>query len=188
MYLCVCVCVAALGLSCISQDLRSLLQHSASLVAACEIFSCDMQILSCGMWDLVPWPGIKPRTPAMGAESLSHWTTREVPLPIYFVLYICLMCFSFLWSSFRGLPGGSAVKNPPAKQEPQEMQVWSLGQENPLEKGMATHSSTLAWKIPKIGAYGATVHGVGKSQTGLKWLSMHTPSFGLIFPPFHCLF
>ena len=98
MYLCVCVCVfvAALGLSCISQDLRSLLQHSASLVAACEVFSCDMQILSCGMWDLVPWPGIKPRTPAMGAESLSHWTTREVPLPIYFVLYTCLMCFSFL--------------------------------------------------------------------------------------------
>ena len=26
--------------------------------------------------------------------------------------------------------------------------VWSLGQEDPLEKGMATHSNTLAWKIP----------------------------------------
>ena len=37
------------------------------------------------------------------------------------------------------------VKNPPAKQE---MQVWSLGQEDPLEKEMATHSRTLAWKIP----------------------------------------
>ena len=30
----------------------------------------------------------------------------------------------------------------------QEMQVQSLGQEDPLEKGMATHSSILAWKIP----------------------------------------
>ena len=30
----------------------------------------------------------------------------------------------------------------------QEMQVWSLGQEDPLEKGMATHSSILAWRIP----------------------------------------
>ena len=29
----------------------------------------------------------------------------------------------------------------------QEMQVWSLGQENPLEEGMATHSSILAWEI-----------------------------------------
>ena len=33
-------------------------------------------------------------------------------------------------------------------QEPQEMQVQSLGWEDPLEKEMATHSSTLAWKIP----------------------------------------
>ena len=36
------------------------------------------------------------------------------------------------------------VKNPPAMQEMQEMQVRSLGQEDPQEKGMATHSSILA--------------------------------------------
>ena len=29
------------------------------------------------MWDLVPWPGIEPRPPALGTQSLSHWTTRE---------------------------------------------------------------------------------------------------------------
>ena len=34
------------------------------------------------------------------------------------------------------------------KQEMQEMQVCSLGQEDPLEEGMATHSSVLAWRIP----------------------------------------
>ena len=39
------------------------------------------------------------------------------------------------------------VKNLPAMQEPQ---VQSLGQEDPLEKGMATHSSILAWRIPWI--------------------------------------
>ena len=39
-------------------------------------------------------------------------------------------------------------KNPPAMQETQEMSVWSLGQEDPLEKEMAIHSSVLAWKIP----------------------------------------
>ena len=44
-----------------------------------------------------------------------------------------------------GFPGGSAVKNPPAMQE---MWVRSLGQEDPLEKEMATHSSILAWEIP----------------------------------------
>ena len=40
------------------------------------------------------------------------------------------------------------VKNLPAMQETQETQVWSLGQEDPLEKGMATLSSILAWRIP----------------------------------------
>ena len=43
---------------------------------------------------------------------------------------------------------GSAVKYLPAIQEAQEMWVWSLGQEDPLEKEMATHSSILAWRIP----------------------------------------
>ena len=40
------------------------------------------------------------------------------------------------------------VKNLPAMQEPQEIQVQSLGQKDPLEEEMATHSSALAWKIP----------------------------------------
>ena len=41
------------------------------------------------------------------------------------------------------------VKNLPAVQEPQETRVRSLGQEDPLEKGMATHSSMRAWRIPR---------------------------------------
>ena len=44
-----------------------------------------------------------------------------------------------------GFTGGSVVNNPPAMQE---MQVQSLGWEDPLEEGMATHSSILAWRIP----------------------------------------
>ena len=42
-------------------------------------------------------------------------------------------------------PVAQLVKNLPAMQE---MWVQSLGQENPLEKGLATHSSVLAWEIP----------------------------------------
>ena len=41
--------------------------------------------------------------------------------------------------------GDSVVKNQPAEQE---TQVWSLAQEDPLEKEMATHSSILVWEIP----------------------------------------
>ena len=40
------------------------------------------------------------------------------------------------------------VKNLPANAEDQEFQVQSLGQEDPLEEGTATHSNILAWKIP----------------------------------------
>ena len=40
------------------------------------------------------------------------------------------------------------VKNLPAMQESQEIQVQSLGREDPLEEGMATHSSILTWRIP----------------------------------------
>ena len=55
-----------------------------------------------------------------------------------------------LWSILEnvlGFPGGLLVKNPPAMQKPQEMRVQSLGWENPLEEGMATHYSILAWRI-----------------------------------------
>ena len=40
------------------------------------------------------------------------------------------------------------VENPPAMQETQEMQVRFLGEEDPLEEEMATHSSILVWRIP----------------------------------------
>ena len=50
----------------------------------------------------------------------------------------------------------------------QETRVQSLGREDPLEEGMATHSSILAWRIPMDrGAWQAAVLGVVKSQTQL---------------------
>ena len=45
-------------------------------------------------------------------------------------------------------PGDSAIKNLPARQESQEMQIQSLGREDPLEEGMTAHSTILAWRIP----------------------------------------
>ena len=63
------------------------------------------------------------------------------------------------------------VNNPLATQETQETQVRYLSQEDPLEKGMATHSNILAWKIPQRSLAGYSVHGVAKSQPRL---STHT--------------
>ena len=57
------------------------------------------------------------------------------------------------------------IRNLPAMQE---TQVWSLGQEHPLEKGVATHFSILARRIPWMEETGGlTVPGVTKSQTRL---------------------
>ena len=48
----------------------------------------------------------------------------------------------------QGFPGGSLVKNPPAKAR-NIIDVGSVvGQEDPLEEGMATRSSVLAWRVP----------------------------------------
>ena len=56
-----------------------------------------------------------------------------------------------------------AVKNPSAVQE---TWVQSVGWDDPLEEGMATHCRILAWRIPMDrGAWWAAVHGVSKSWT-----------------------
>ena len=65
------------------------------------------------------------------------------------------------------------VKNSPAM-----LETWvpSLGQEDPLEKDMATHSSILAWRIPTdTGAWQATVHGVTKN--GRRLSNKHSTDF-----------
>ena len=49
------------------------------------------------------------------------------------------------WLIYRAFLVGQMAKNPPAMQE---IWVQSLGWEDPLEKGMATHSSILGWRIP----------------------------------------
>ena len=60
------------------------------------------------------------------------------------------------------------VKNPPAVQEMQEVLVRSLGWEDPLEEGMATHFHRLARSIPMVrGAWQALVYGGRKESTRL---------------------
>ena len=60
------------------------------------------------MWDPVPWPGIEPGPPALVAQSLSHWTTREVPIYFYIlhntVVFQCtdiLYFMTFRWLQFK---------------------------------------------------------------------------------------
>ena len=57
------------------------------------------------------------------------------------------------------------VKNPPAMQKIQETWVWSMGQEDSLEEGVATHSSILAWRIPRTEEPGG-LQSMGSQRVG----------------------
>ena len=73
-------------------------------VAACRIFSC-------GMWDLVPWPGPEPEPAPLGMWSLSHWTTRswygfsfchlQLRVLTYNAQKFCSLFSGYLWTSWR---------------------------------------------------------------------------------------
>ena len=62
------------------------------------------------------------------------------------------------------------VKNLPAMQE---TRVWSLGREDPLEKGMAAHSSILAWRIPWTEEPGR-LQPTGSQRVGHDWVTLFT--------------
>ena len=65
----------------------------------------------------------------------------------------------------------------------QETQVLSLGWEDPLEKGMTTHSSILAWRIPRTEEpWQATVHGVTESDTTEQLSLFSFVGVGVILP------
>ena len=57
--------------------------------------------------------------------------------------------YKYHHSVLKGFPWGSAAKKPQeCPEEPQEVEVRSLGQEDPLEDGVATHPAIRTWRIP----------------------------------------
>ena len=108
---------------------------------------------------LVLRSGIEPRPSTLEAQSLNHWTAREVPSSDSYKhlendlvfsgevegMYILQFRNHVLQKEALSLMA-QIVKTLPAMQE---TRVRSLGWEDPLEEGMATHSSILAWKIPR---------------------------------------
>ena len=71
-----------------------------------------------------------------------------------------------------GFSSGSWVKNLPAMQETLEIQVQFLGWEDPLEEGMATHSSILVWEIP-LAKEPDGLWSVGPHRVRCNWIHMH---------------
>ena len=112
--------------------------------------------------------------------TFMHWRRKWQPTPVFLPgeshgrqsLVGC-----HLWgliesdtteATWQADPFGSAVKNPPAVQKMQEMWVGSLGPENLLEEGMATHSNILTWRIPWTEQPGG-LWSMGSERVGHDW-------------------
>ena len=87
-------------------------------------------------------------------------------------LFANYLCAGYHKIQFKDtfFPGGASGKEPICQCRRHEMQVQSLGWEDPLEEGMATHSSILAWRIPQTEGPGGlhSVHRAAKSWPSLK--------------------
>ena len=84
------------------------------------------------------------------------------------VFWVFFFFFTFLF--YIGNSGSSESKNPP---EMRETWVWSLDWDDSLEKGMATHSSILAWRIPWTEEPGR-LQSMGSQRVGHDWLVKHS--------------
>ena len=109
-------------------------------------FKCWISIVDDTLsWNMILW------------EYLStiniHWNRRFITdilfhprnTAFYLLRSHCQIFKLSIKRVLRDFPGGTMVKNPPTMQE---MWVWSLGQKDPLEKEMATHSTISAWDNP----------------------------------------
>ena len=85
-------------------------------------------------------PKIKSLTVSTVSSSICHKVMG--PDAMIFISWM----FIIRYGKNVSFPGGSVLNNLPAIQD---ALVWSLGQKDPLEEKMATHSSILAWKIPR---------------------------------------
>ena len=133
----------------------SLSSFSVSLSLFLNIYFYFLAVLdlSCGLQDLVTWPELEPRPPAMGAWSHSHWTTREVFLSLS-------LNFSKSIYQTTSLLFGQFSKWP-------LFLLWFVSFIY-LEKEMATHSSVVDWRIPGTGEPGGLLS-MGSHRVGHDW-------------------
>ena len=141
------------GLSLLSPLLSPKLSHevTASWQACLSVrgLNGNNALCSGGWWGSGPVPG----RAALNCKWVIVLAGLSVPIDnlVYVMQDLLLVCM-YIYFFIDG----------------KEFPVWSLDQEDPLEKGMATNSSLRAWRIPQTEEPGGlTVHGVAKSQTGL---------------------
>ena len=133
-------------------------------VDAFYLFSCQITLVRMPSTMLT-------RSQEWGLLSHSWFREKAFSLSPMSVMLSCRLTTYGLYSvkvySLYGFPGGAEVKNLPGMQETWEMQVQSMAQEDALEEDMATHSSILAWKIPRTEEPGRLQSTGSQTQTQL---------------------
>ena len=100
-----------------------------------EGFGCTEIQVTQGEKSFQKWPD------CTGVTGKEQWANRDRNKHSRLLRKVFMEYFKH-----KGFPGGSVEKNRLPVQKTQEMQVWSLDGEEPLEEELATHSSTPAWK------------------------------------------
>ena len=75
-------------------------KRSSVFITTWGIFRCNIEMIRCDLWDLAPWPGIEPESPALAVWSLSHWSTREVPGPCGFNKWVFNVVSEVVWKVY----------------------------------------------------------------------------------------
>ena len=127
------------------------------------------------------------------------WTIYQVHFPAWNLPHICSNMIFLLGLLFRcfmtsichhlqnlgrgwGFPGGASGKEPACHcRRHNETWVWSLGREDPLQEGMATHSNILGWRISWTEGP-AALQSMGSERTEHKW-SVVAQSRNFLDPP-----
>ena len=125
------------------------------------------------MWDLVSWPDSKPRPPILGAENLSHWTTREV-----FIMHFLLLIFFCKYKTAHKTK--SIKKNPTTTKKPKsslcQLIIWHI--ETWKCQGSYNNLSLQPWLASDI--YKSRVSSVPGTALGRKHRGMAGQSSGMI--------
>ena len=114
---------------------------------------------------------------------LTSWLTwlnwdQQVTLDMGIITYFDLI------QSLLGFPGGAVVKNPPSHAGDVEDWVRSLGLEDLLAEGMATHSNILAWRIPWT-EEPVRLQSRGLQRVRYNWRTKHTHTQSLLILTSH---
>ena len=110
------------------------------------------------------WSGISPWQWAL--QTRQRLNSQNPSPPLFHALEAQCSIWGLMYACNCGFPGGATGKELAWQCRRHEMWVWPLGQEDPLEEEMATHSSILAWEVPWTEEPGGLQSlGVAKSQT-----------------------